>query len=70
MARVVGRSEATKRNTRGTRMLDAAVKQLQREAQEAKNATEAYKSPPRKAAPAPAEKEPPPLKRKNPHNIW
>jgi len=59
MARVVGRSEETKRKTRGTRMLDAAVKQLQREAEEA------YKSPPRKAAPA--KNEPPALKRKKPH---
>ena len=52
MARVVGRSEATKRNTRGTRMLEVAVEQLKREAQEAKHAAQAYKSPPAKAAPA------------------
>ena len=58
MARVVGRSETTKRNTRGTKMLEAAVKELQREAQEAKHATQAYKTPPTKAAP----NSPPPKK--------
>lgn len=62
MARVVGRSEATKRSTRsthgthGTRMLEAAVKQLQREAQNA-----AYETPPSKGIPP---KAPPKLKRK------
>ena len=64
MARVVGRSEATKRNTRGTRMLEVAVEQLKREAQEAKHAAQAYKSPPAKAAPP--DREPPALKRKAP----
>ena len=57
MARVVGRSEATKRSTRGTRMLDAAVKQLQREAQQA------YKTPPSKGGPP---KTPPAPERKKP----
>ncbi len=65
MARVVGRSDEEKRKTRGTRMLEAAVKQLQREAQEGKNATQDYKTPPRKAASP--KKEPPALKRKIPH---
>ena len=58
MARVVGRSEATKRSTRsthGTRMLEAAVKQLQREAQNG------YETPPSKGSPPEA---PPKLKRK------
>ena len=54
MARVVGRSEATKRSTRGTKMLEAAVEQLKREAQQA------YKTPPTKAAP----NSPPPKKYK------
>jgi hypothetical protein len=66
MARVVGRSEPEKRKTRGTKMLEAAVKQLQREAQEGKNDTQGYKTPPRKAT-SPKKKEPPALKRKLPH---
>jgi len=63
MARVVGKS-ATKPQTRGTRMLEAAVKQLQREAQEAESAAQACTTPPPKAAPR--NKEPPALKRKAP----
>ena len=53
-----------KRNTRGTKMLEAAVKELQREAQEAKRATQAYKTPSPKAAPP--DRAPPKLGRKNP----
>ena len=64
MARVIGRSEATKRNTRGTKMLEAAIKELQREAQEAKRATQAYKTPSPKAASP--NRAPPKLGRKNP----
>jgi hypothetical protein len=54
MARVIGRSEATKRTTRGTKMLEAARKELKREAET---------TPPPKSAPLEA---PPPLKRKKP----
>ena len=52
-----------KRTTRGTKMLEAAVKLLQREAQEGMNAAQAYKTPPTKAAPPEA---PPAPKRKKP----
>jgi hypothetical protein len=45
-------------------MLEAAVKQLQREAQEAESAAQACTTPPPKAAPR--NKEPPALKRKAP----
>ncbi|MBD40752.1 MAG: hypothetical protein CMB11_10425 [Euryarchaeota archaeon] len=55
MARVVGDVTKPKRSTRGTRMLEAAVKQLQREAQND------YKTPPSKDSPP---KAPPELKRK------
>ncbi|MBG10218.1 MAG: hypothetical protein CMD92_03530 [Gammaproteobacteria bacterium] len=55
MARVVGDVSKPKRSTRGTKMLEAAVKQLQREAQNV------YKTPPSKGSPP---KAPPKLKRK------
>lgn len=55
MARVVGDVTKPTRSTRGTRMLEAAVKQLQREAQNV------YETPPSKGGPP---KAPPELKRK------
>lgn len=59
MAPVIARSEATKRTTRGTKMLEAARKALEREA---KQALPAVNTPP-KSLPLEA---PPPLKRKKP----
>lgn len=61
MARVIGRSEAKKRTSRGAKMLEAARKEL--EAQAAKRAAQAFKTPPTKKEPPEA---PPPLRRKNP----
>tara|TARA_B100000963_G_scaffold62212_1_gene50289 strand:- start:938 stop:1117 length:180 start_codon:yes stop_codon:yes gene_type:complete len=52
-----------KRNTRGTKMLEAAHKELEREARAAERATQAYKTPPTKADPP---KTPPAPKRKKP----
>ena len=42
-----------KRNTRGTKMLEAARKELEREAQAAKYKTPPTKAPPTEAPPAP-----------------
>lgn len=63
MARVIGRSEATKRATRGAKMLEAARKELELQSQIAKRASQAYKTPPTKADPP---KTPPAPQRKKP----
>jgi hypothetical protein len=62
MVRVIGRSEAKKRTSRGTKMLEAARKELEAQATK-KRAAQACKTPPTKEEPP---KAPPPLRRKNP----